>query len=140
MGGILIVSSQCKHALAMLNDGRIPIYSIAISPNGLVGAYPVWLGAEGAKLALPDGITLDEAIKINLGGQLRDGIEEIRGDGTIVLSGNVVKVMISQVKGQQPEGWRLLLPFFGIRAVQNPRGRVACATHTKIQASISKCC
>jgi hypothetical protein len=42
------------------------------------------LGADGAKLALPDGITEEEAIKLNLEGQKRDGIEEIKGDGTIV--------------------------------------------------------
>ena len=90
-GDTLTASSQCKHALAMLNDGRI--LTIAVSPNGLVGGYPVWLGADGPKLALPDDITLDEAIKINLGGQLRDGIEEIREDGTIVFPDNVVKVV-----------------------------------------------
>lgn len=75
----------------MQNDERI--LTCAVSPNGLVGAYPVRLGAEGPQLALPDDITLEEAIKINLGGQLRDGIEEIRKDGTIVFPDNVVQVM-----------------------------------------------
>lgn len=89
-GDTLTASSQCKHALAMLNDERI--LTCAVSPDGLVGAYPVWLGADGPKLALPDDISLDEAIKINLGGQLRDGIEEIRQDGTIVFPDEVVKV------------------------------------------------
>ncbi|GAJ04378.1 unnamed protein product, partial [marine sediment metagenome] len=91
VGDTLTASSQCKHALAMLNDERI--LTCAVSPNGLVGEYPVWLGAEGPKLALPDDITLDEAIKIYLGGQLRDGIEEIREDGTIVFIDNLVKVV-----------------------------------------------
>jgi len=91
IGDTLTASSQCKHALAMLNDERI--LTVAVSPNGLVGAYPVWLGADEPKLALPDDITVDEAIKINLGGQLRDGIEEIREDGTIVFPDNVVKVV-----------------------------------------------
>jgi len=90
-GDTLTASSQCKHALAMLNDERI--LTCAVSPDGLVGAYPVWLGADGPKLALPDGISLDEAIKINLGGQLRDGIEEIRQDGTIVFPDEVAKVV-----------------------------------------------
>ena len=91
IGDSLTASSQCKHALAMLNDERI--LTVAVSPNGLVGAYPVWLGAGGPKLALPDDISLEEAVKINLGGQLRDGIEGIRKDGTIVFPDNVVKVM-----------------------------------------------
>jgi len=90
-GDALTASSQCKHALAMLNDERI--LTIAVSPNGLVGAYPVWLGAGGPELALPDDISLNKAIDINLGGQLRDGIEEIRKDGTIVFPDDVVKVM-----------------------------------------------
>lgn len=90
-GDSLTASSQCKHALAMLNDERI--LTIAVSPNGLVGAYPIWLGAGGPKLALPDDITLNKAIDINLGGQLRDGIEEIRKDGTIVFPDGVVKVV-----------------------------------------------
>ena len=90
-GDTLTASSQCKHALAMLNDERI--LTCAVSPDGLVGAYPVWLGADGPKLALPDDISLDEAIKINLGGQLRDGIEEIRQDGTIVFPDEVVTVV-----------------------------------------------
>ena len=90
-GDSLTASSQCKHALAMLNDERI--LTVAVSPNGLVGAYPVWLGAGGPKLALPDDISLNKAIDINLGGQLRDGIEEIRKDGTIVFPDNVVKVV-----------------------------------------------
>ena len=53
-GDTLTASSQCNHALAMLNDGRI--LTIAVSPNGLAGTYPVWLDAEGVKLTLPDGI------------------------------------------------------------------------------------
>ncbi len=91
IGDALTAASQCKHALAMLNDECI--LTVAVSPNGLVGGYPVWLGADGPKLALPDDITLNKAIDINLGGQLRDGIEEIRGDGTIVFPDEVVKVV-----------------------------------------------
>jgi hypothetical protein len=77
-----VASSQCKHALALLNDSKI--LSLAPAPGGLPGGYPVRIGADGAKVALPDGITMDEALKINLEGQKRDGIEEIKDDGTIV--------------------------------------------------------
>lgn len=79
-----VASSQCKHALALLNDSKI--LSLAPAPGGLPGGYPVRIGADGAKVALPDGITLDEALKINLAGQKRDGIEEIKDDGTIVFT------------------------------------------------------
>jgi hypothetical protein len=83
-GDPLVASSQCKHALALLNDSKI--LSLAPAPGGLPGGYPVRIGADGATVALPDGITLDEAIKINLEGQKRDGIEEIKDDGTIVFT------------------------------------------------------
>jgi len=46
---------------------------------------PVRLGSDGAKIVLPEGITEKEAIEVNLEGQRRDGIEEIRDDGTVVL-------------------------------------------------------
>jgi len=77
-----VASSQCKHGLALLNDSKI--LSLAPAPGGLTGGYPVRIGADGAKVVLPDGITMDEALKINLQGQKRDGIEEIKDDGTIV--------------------------------------------------------
>ena len=79
-----VASSQCKHGLALLNDSKI--LSLAPAPGGLPGGYPVRIGADGAKVVLPDGITMDEALKINLEGQKRDGIEEIKDDGTIVFT------------------------------------------------------
>jgi hypothetical protein len=75
-------SSMCKHALALLNDSRI--LTNASSPNGLPGGYPARISADGVKLALPEGITEEEAIKINLEGQRRDGIKEIKEDGTVI--------------------------------------------------------
>ncbi len=83
-----VASSMCKHALALLNDWQI--LSNAVSPNGLPGGYPVRIGGVGPKLALPEGITKEEAIKINLDGLRRDGIEEIREDGTVVFPDAVV--------------------------------------------------
>ncbi len=86
-----VASSQCKHALALLNDSKI--LSLAPAPGGLPGGYPIRLGADGAKLALPDGITEEEAIRVNLEGQKRDGIEEIKRDGTIVFPDAVHEAM-----------------------------------------------
>lgn len=86
-----VASSMCKHALALLNDSRI--FTLTPSPNGLVGGYPIRLGRAGADVLLPEGITMEEAIEINLEGQRRDGIEEIRGDGTIVFPDRVVDAM-----------------------------------------------
>jgi len=76
-------SSMVKHTLALLRDAKI--FTHAPGPNGLVGGYPIRLGWDEVKLALPSEITREEAIKINLEGQRRDGIEEIK-DGNIVFT------------------------------------------------------
>jgi hypothetical protein len=83
-GDSFTASLFVKHILAVLHDTQE--FTHVPGPNGLPGGYPVHLGWEGAKLALPSGITQEEAIKINLEGQRRDGIEEIRTDGTVVFT------------------------------------------------------
>jgi hypothetical protein len=55
-------------------------------PNGLPGAYPVRLGRKLVEVALPDDISLEEAKRINMEGNRFDGIEEIKSDGTIVMT------------------------------------------------------
>ena len=60
--------------------------------NGLPGAYPARLNAEGADVVLP-GISLDEAIDINNAGGRIDGIEEIKDDGTVVFLDENVEYM-----------------------------------------------
>jgi len=42
-------------------------------------------------VVLPAGITEKEALKINLEGQRRDGIEEIRDDGTVIFPDRAVE-------------------------------------------------
>jgi len=83
--GISITSSSMlKHALAALHDSNL--FTHTCGPSGLPGGYPIRLGWDEAKLELPSGITREEAINMNLAGQVRDGIEEIRDDGTIVFT------------------------------------------------------
>ena len=79
-----VAASGVRNALALMLDRGILTH--APGPNGMPGGYPVRLGAEGAEIVLPEGITPDEAVSINLEGQRRDGIEEIGDDGTIVLA------------------------------------------------------
>jgi hypothetical protein len=90
-------SAMSKNVLALLNDSRI--FANAPSPGGLPGGYPVRIGADGAKLVLPEGITEREAIKINLEGQRRDGITEIKEDGTVIYEDAVV------------DGWKKIMNF-----------------------------
>ncbi len=62
-------------------------------PNGLPGAYPCRLNAEGAEVVLPDELTLQQAIRINEEGARHDGIEKVKEDGTIVFLDENVRNM-----------------------------------------------
>jgi hypothetical protein len=55
----------------------------APGPNGLPGGYPVQVSAQGVKVVLPAGLTLEEAVEINQAGLPFDGIEHIESDGTV---------------------------------------------------------
>ncbi len=74
--------SFLKNVLAIHYDTQ-KTHVCVPGPNGLPGAYPARLSAEGAKVVLP-GITLKEAIRINEEGARIDGIEKIKDDGTVV--------------------------------------------------------
>ncbi len=54
-------------------------------PDGMVGGYPVVLWP-APTLALPKGVTRDEAIAINVAAQKAEGIEYFEDDGTMVLT------------------------------------------------------
>ena len=79
-----VAASAVKNIMAILNDTNE--YTHAPGPLGLPGAYPVRLSAKGVEVVLPGEITLEEAIKINLEGLKREGIEELKADGTIVVT------------------------------------------------------
>ena len=79
-----VAASAVKNIMAILNDTNE--YTHAPGPVGLPGGYPVRLSAKGVEVVLPEGITLEEAIKINLEGLKREGVEELKADGTIVVT------------------------------------------------------
>ena len=87
-GGIqahpVVASSVFKIVMGILNDthelGHAP------GPNGLPGGYPVKLSAKGVEVFLPEGLTLEEAIRINNASQVFDGVESIEEDGSVVLT------------------------------------------------------
>ena len=62
-------------------------------PAGHIGGYPVRLSAKGAEIYLPEEITLNEAIKMHEEAQKVEGIEEIRDDGTVVLTDEAVRII-----------------------------------------------
>ena len=77
--------------LALLNDtGEI---RHSPGPAGQIGGYPVRLSAKGAEIFLPEGIMLNQAIKMHEEAQSAEGIEEIRDDGTVVLTDEAVRII-----------------------------------------------
>jgi hypothetical protein len=90
-GSSLTASSAVKHALAFLNDSEIFSHSPGV--NGNVGGYPFYIKESKVELTLPNGITLEDALKVNLEGQYRDGIEEIQKDGTVIFTKEAVHLM-----------------------------------------------
>jgi hypothetical protein len=55
----------------------------APGPKGLPGAYPIQMGEDGIEVVLPQGLTLEQAVRIHQEGQKLDGIEHIESDGTV---------------------------------------------------------
>jgi hypothetical protein len=87
----VVAASGVKNALALLRDTGLLTHSPG--PQGLPGAYPVRLGAAGAELYLPVGITLEEAVTINETAQRGDGIERVEEDGTVFYTERAVRVL-----------------------------------------------
>lgn len=80
-GQALTAASAMSVLSAMLEDTGRLVH--APGPNGLPGGYPVRITARGGEVALPAGLSLDEAIVMNEACQRKDGIERIDGDGTV---------------------------------------------------------
>jgi hypothetical protein len=87
----ITAGSASKNLLALLMDSRELTH--APGPAGLPGGYPVRLSASEVKLTLPDGVTLEEAIRINEMGQRAEGVERIDDDGTVVFTETSYSVM-----------------------------------------------
>jgi hypothetical protein len=93
-----VAASGVKNALALLRDSGLLTHSPG--PQGLPGGYPVRLDASGAEVVLPAGLTMDEALAINLEGQRADGVKEIEDDGTVVFTDRAAEI-VRQVLGYE---------------------------------------
>ncbi|NIS59693.1 MAG: hypothetical protein GTO13_02990 [Proteobacteria bacterium] len=51
------------------------------------------MSANGVKIVLPEGITMEEARRVNADAQKRDGVERIEADGTVVFTDAAYSVM-----------------------------------------------
>jgi hypothetical protein len=87
----VVAASGVKNGLALLRDTGLLTHSPG--PQGLPGGYPVRLSGAGAEVVLPAGVTMDQALAINLAGQRGDGIERIEADGTVIYTDKAVRIM-----------------------------------------------
>jgi hypothetical protein len=109
--GHSVVGSSCaKNVLHTLRDQLTLTHSPG--PCGLPGGYPVRIGSERVELALPPGVSIEEAIRVNNECQKFDGIEEIRRDGTIVITDESYQIMkdligydCKSLKVEEAAGW-----------------------------------
>jgi len=74
-------------------QSEAPVRLHAPAPHGLPGGYPVLADRGGVRLAPIDGLSQDEAIRINEESHRWDGIERIDPDGTVVFSAPDVDVL-----------------------------------------------
>lgn len=84
-GGIAGQAMTAASALSVLEPlaDQHDAFVHAPGPLGRPGGYPVSLGPDGIRLVLPGGMTEAQALAVNVSGQVQDGIEEIRADGTV---------------------------------------------------------
>jgi hypothetical protein len=87
--------------LAILNDtGEI---RHCPGPAGLVGGYPVRLSSKGAEVFVPEGITLEEAKRMNEEAQKQEGIEKISDDGTVVFTDEAHRILSEVMNWEMKE-------------------------------------
>lgn len=86
----VVAASGAKNALALLMDRGLITHSPG--PKGLPGGYPIRLDGAGAEVYLPAGLTLEQAVAINLAAQRADGIERVENDGTVVYTDQAIQI------------------------------------------------
>ena len=79
-----IAGSAVRNIMAIINDTNELAHSPG--PKGLAGGYPMRINAKGVEIVTPEGVSMEEAIKINTEGAKREGVEEIKDDGTLVFT------------------------------------------------------
>lgn len=87
----VVATTAVRTILGILNDTGDLTH--APGPNGLIGGYPVRLRASGVEVVLPEGLTLEEAEKINIEDCKFEGVEEMKEDGTLVFTEEGYQVM-----------------------------------------------
>ena len=110
-GHYIVASSAVQKIMAIYNDTN-ELSSCIAGPGKFIGGYPGRLSRKGFTMVLPDGLTLEEAIKINQESSVLEGIEEMKDDGTIIFtekSSTLMKQLMGydckKIKVQESEQW-----------------------------------
>lgn len=91
-GGTTGLLMTAASAMALLEGivKNTEIITHAPGPQGLPGGYPVRVNAQGVTVALPENLSLHQAIQINEAGLRLDGIESIDEYGTVTFTDEAV--------------------------------------------------
>ncbi len=95
-GQYLVAASCLKNVLDIYFDTNAQ--SMSPGPLGLEGGYPIRLGRDGAKLALPAGVTVEQARGLMLEAQQFDGILKIADNGDVHLTEETVALYKNEFK------------------------------------------
>lgn len=79
------------NAMANLTDEVVH----APGPNGLPGGYPIKITETGIEVILPKDLKIEDAIKINVEGQILDGVQKIDEDGTVYFTDREMAIVKS---------------------------------------------
>lgn len=92
MAGQAMTAASAMSVLVPLLEQREAVVH-APGPLGLPGGYPVAVGSGPVRLALPSGMTEQEAVDVNRSGQVEDGVRAIGDDGTVLFEESTMDVM-----------------------------------------------
>lgn len=90
-GAVLTAASAVTVLDGILGDTGAETH--APGPNALVGGYPIRAYAERIEVVLPNGVSSEEADRINREALAYDGIAEIRDDGSVVYGARHAEIM-----------------------------------------------
>jgi hypothetical protein len=92
----LTAAASVRIISAILNDEGAVVH--APGPSSLMGGYPVRVWSDHVEVIYPDGLTPDRAQQINMRSAKFNGIEELRQDGTVILT-EPSSTVLSQLLG-----------------------------------------
>ena len=80
----MVASSAVQKIMAIYNNSNE--LSHVAGPAGMIGGYPALINSKGSTVQLPEGLSMEDAMKINEVGQSLEGIEAIHDDGSVTFT------------------------------------------------------